>query len=79
MSESVSFPTNACTVTDVAREHCADLTTRMDCSDRSVCHGLQLLLMILMINILLKVTKTVRINKVICDQSRQARYCHRVP
>jgi len=60
MNETVDFPIRNCQVVDKNKEHCAELPTRIDCSDRTV-------------------TRSVRINQVLCDQQKQKPVCHRVP
>jgi len=60
MNETVSFPTNGCTIVTKNKTHCAEVPTQIDCQERTV-------------------TRTVRINKVVCDREKTARYCHRVP
>ena len=36
MNETVSFPTNGCTIVTKNRTHCAEVPTQIDCQERTV-------------------------------------------
>ena len=74
MNETVSFPTNGCNIVTKTKKHCADVPTQIDCQERTVSSEKEF-----QTKSCFQVTRTVRINKVVCDREKMARYCHRVP
>ena len=78
MNETVSFPTNGCTIVTKNKTHCAEVPTQIDCQERTVFkHCIEEDFPHTTASH--QVTRTVRINKVVCDREKTARYCHRVP
>ena len=74
MNETVSFPTNGCNIVTKTKKHCAEVPTQIDCQERNVSRE-----KVIFKSSFVQVTRTVRINKVVCDREKMARYCHRVP